>query len=317
MADAIDLYLEVVRAEVGPGDLLLVEHRVDLSALNPPVPMFGTADCLIYQPARQRLIVGDLKTGAGVPIEAVGNQQLTYYAIGACLDPAIGPVSEIELAIIQPRCQHPSGPVRRETLDAPELVEAAADLLDAASRALAPDAPLVPGPWCRFCLANSTCEALRQHALALAQIEFSEAPLSAPPDPAELTPDEIGRLLDAASVVEIWIRALRAHAHRELEAGREIRGWKLVNKRASRRWRDPATAMARLEALGLAAEDILELRSPAQVEKLLGRGRKREIADLVVAESSGTAIAPATDARPAVASGGSEFFELLETVETV
>ena len=113
-----------------------------------------------------------------------------------------------------------------------ELVEWSADLLEAAERALDPEAPLVPGAWCRFCPAAGVCPALREQALATAQAEFASMPLPSPPTPASLPAEEIGRLLVAADLVELWIRALRAHAHAELQAGRTIPGWKLVRKRA-------------------------------------------------------------------------------------
>jgi hypothetical protein len=61
MADAVQIYLDTVRREIGPGDVLMIEHRVDLSQLNPPAPMFGTADAIVYQPKSQRLVITDLK----------------------------------------------------------------------------------------------------------------------------------------------------------------------------------------------------------------------------------------------------------------
>ena len=63
--------------------------------------------------------------------------------------------------------------------------------------------------------------------------------------------------------------------------------------------------MVELQALGLPEDELIsrELKSPAQVEKLVGSSRKREIADLVVAESDGTTLARETDHRPSLLSG--------------
>ena len=99
----------------------------------------------------------------------------------------------------------------------------------------------------------------------------------------------------------------------ELEAGRPVPGWKLVPKRATRRWRDEDAAPARLQALGLPEDELIarKLKSPAQVEKLLGSRRKREIADLVVAESGGTTLAPARDPRALLLSGATADFAAL------
>ena len=51
MADAVQVYLDAVRAELEPGDLLLVEQHFSLDRLRPPGEMFGTADAVIYKPA--------------------------------------------------------------------------------------------------------------------------------------------------------------------------------------------------------------------------------------------------------------------------
>jgi hypothetical protein len=220
MADHVQVYLDAVRAELGPGDLLLVEQHFSLDRLDPPGEMFGTADAVVIKPALRRLVVFDLKYGADVPVEAEGNPQARYYGLGACMALADRPVTEVEIVIVQPRAPHPAGPIRRETVSAFELVEWSADLLQAAERTLAPDAPLQPGDWCRFCPAAGICPALRERALATAQIEFGDTPLPSPPDPTSLPAAQVGRLLAASDLVELWIRALRAHAHAELEAGR-------------------------------------------------------------------------------------------------
>jgi hypothetical protein len=170
-----------------------------------------------------------------------------------------------------------------------------------------------PGEWCRFCPAAGACPALRERALTTAQIEFGDTPLPSPPEPASLPAAQVGRLLAASDLVELWIRALRAHAHAELEAGRAMPGWKLVPKRATRRWRDEEQAVVDLQALGVPEDELIarKLKSPAQVEKLLGSGRKHEIADLVVAESGGTTLAPQTDPRPSLLSGAAAEFAAL------
>jgi hypothetical protein len=313
MADGVQVYLDAVRAELGPDDLLLVEQHFSLDRLHPPGEMFGTADAVIYKPAVRRLMVFDLKYGAGVAVEAEGNPQARYYGLGACMALADQPVTEVEIVIVQPRAPHPAGPIRREVVSAFELVEWSADLLEAAERTLAPDAPLQPGAWCRFCPAAGICPALRERALATAQIEFGETPLPSPPDPASLPAEKVARLLAASDLVELWIRGLRAHAHAELEAGRSIPGWKLVPKRATRGWRDEEKAVVELQALGLPEDELIarKLKSPAQVEKLLGSRRKHEIADLAVAESGGATLAFQTDPRPSLLSGAAAEFAAL------
>jgi hypothetical protein len=174
MAAAVDVYLEVVRTALERGDTLLIEHRVDLGRLDPPVAMYGTADAIILKPKRRQLVVIDLKYGAGVPVEAENNPQTRYYALGALQAIPIDLVIDtVELVIVQPRRPHPAGPVRREILLALELALWGRKLLAAAHRALAPQAPLAPGSWCRFCPAQLTCPALYERALVEAQNDFT------------------------------------------------------------------------------------------------------------------------------------------------
>jgi len=86
-----------------------------------------------------------------------------------------------------------------------------------------------------------------------------------------------------------------------LKAGTPVPGYKLVPKRATRQWIDPAKAQAALEGIGLDATELTETKlvSPAQAEKVL---KKRKLAmpdDLIVAVSSGDTLATEDDPRPA------------------
>ncbi len=81
-------------------------------------------------------------------------------------------------------------------------------------------------------------------------------------------------------------------------------GFKLVWKRANRRWTDEAEVIKFAEAQGLLTTDIHELKllSPAKLEKLLPK--KVKLPDtLVTQQSSGTTMAPESDKRPAVTVG--------------
>jgi hypothetical protein len=171
---AIQLHIDTVLSLIEPGDTLLVEHRVDLGPLRPPVAMFGTADAIVIKPRRRQLHVVDLKYGVGVQVEAENNPQTRYYGLGALLALPIDVVVDtVELVIVQPRLPHPAGLVRHEILTALELLAWGRELLAAAHRALAPEAPMVPGPWCRFCPARLTCPSRHEQALVAAQDEFT------------------------------------------------------------------------------------------------------------------------------------------------
>ncbi|CUW38822.1 protein of unknown function(Protein of unknown function DUF2800,9-401) [Magnetospirillum sp. XM-1] len=306
MIEAVQIYVDAVRADFNPddGDILMVEQKFDLGVNF--TQMFGTADAVIYKSGARSLHVFDLKYGRGVPVEArtgsgTGiesvNRQALYYALGATLAlPPGKPVTSVEVVIVQPRAPHKDGPVRRATVDAYELLEWRSDVLAAARRTLEPDAPLAAGSWCKFCGAAGFCPKLREQSLENAMSEFSD-------DLSELTPDEIARILNAAEDVENWIKAVRAYAYQRLEQGDAVPGWKLVPKRATRKWaEDEETTAEALRLLGLDDGDLFKksLLTPAQVEKLMSKDDREALAALTVKESSGSTMARESDERGSV-----------------
>lgn len=309
MLEAIQVYISTVRADweqVGDGEMF-VEHRFDLSKLHPG--LFGTADCVITDHDEGIVRVYDFKYGAGIPVEVVEdgkpNLQLTYYGLGALM--TVGArARDIELVIVQPRCGHPDGPVRRHQFSTIELIDFAADLIEAARRTEDPDAPLVAGDHCRFCPAAGVCPELQKKALTIAQAEFAPH--------LSYDPEALSRTLEWLPTVEAWVKNVREFAYREAEHGRVPPGWKLVQKRATRKWMDEEKVMARL--MGCVDTDATKLvehklKSVAQFEKALGRKRLEEVfADLISQESSGLALAHESDPRePVSLDAGQEFLK--------
>jgi hypothetical protein len=311
MAEAVSVYTDYCRSLMQePGAKWWIEQRVTLAKLNPPAPMLGTSDFPIYKPALKELEVVDYKNGSGVLVDARNNPQLKYYAIGSIL--ALGPGYDIEtvkVTIVQPNAAHPEGVVRSETMDYHELLAFSGELLNAARATLQPDAPLHPGSHCRFCPASAICPAQREQAQALAQVAFSDMPLDVPPAPEVLPPEVFADILGKLHILEDWAAAMRAHALRELEAGRPVPGFKLVAKNANRRWTSEKAVEEYLTEQGYSSEEISEskLKSPAKIEALLNGGkatkRKDRVqlpAELVEKPDIGHTLAPDHDARPAL-----------------
>jgi hypothetical protein len=309
MAEAVQVYLDHIESVVRADDDIRIEQRITLDALNPPRPMFGTADCVIYKPSERILHVIDYKHGAGVAVEAVGNPQLRYYALGALL--GLGPdqpCDTVVATIVQPRASHPAA-VRSEVIASGDLIDFAADLVEGVERTLAADAALVPGNHCRFCRASAVCPARRDEALALAQIEFGDdGVLPDRIDPRQMTIEQVANFLNHADQIEDWLRSLRAHVQSALEAGEAVPGWKLVPKRAMRVWAAPERLAEWAKQAGVHEQEMYDhkLRSPAQIEKIVGK--KNLPQDLVSSVSSGHTLARETDKRPAVSTtAGDEF----------
>ena len=295
MVDAIDLYLSTVRDEYDPaaGDVLFVEQRFHLKALHEG--LFGTNDAGVYHAAKRKLTIFDLKYGAGVRVSAVNNGQLVYYALGALdyLGPD-RPVDEIEVVIVQPRGGGEQ--VKRWALDLLDLFEFAGTLVDAVERTEDPEAPLKAGDHCRFCSAKALCPALRDAAYDQAGDDFKALPA-----PAAMSPADIADALDNAYLLETWIEGVRDYAYRAaVDELTEIPRYKIVAKRAIRRWTNEELTKQFLVKMGVREDEFLtepKLRSPAQVEKLLPKPDRPKLADLVTAESNGTSLVPEDDHR--------------------
>lgn len=309
MIDAVQTYLDAVRDECGPDDLLMVEHKFHLKTLHES--FFGTNDACVYKPAERRLVVFDYKHGRGVPVEVERNKQLMYYGLGAALEEA-RPLVAIDLVVVQPRCPHRDGPVRRWTTSPVDLLEYAGELVDAARLTEHNDAPLAAGDWCKFCPAAPACPALYQKTLDAAGVEFganSGEPIL--PEPEVMSSDRLAELLEHVDTIKTWLKAVETFANDEAKAGRPPTGYKLVASRATRKWKDEDQAKEWLGTYGLDTADMLtepKLKSPAQIEKVIGRKNKDGIAPLVEAKSSGTQLVPVSDPRPQINASAEEDF---------
>lgn len=323
MVEGVRLYVDSVNSLRGIARTaeLDVETRLDMTHIHPDI--YGTGDSVVYQEAQQHLHVVDFKYGRGVAVEPDENPQLMLYGAGALRRYHNRPVKKITLHIVQPRAPHHYGPVRSWHTDPITLMEFEDDLQKLAAATEAADAPLKAGEWCRFCPAAGVCPALRERAKAAAIADFAEAVAEGqvePEDtlraPQQMSSDAIAKVLKEAELIGNWLKAVQAYAHAEAMAGRMPTGFKLVAKRATRRWKDPEAALTTLVCEhDFAERDVCsepELLSPAQLEKVLGKKRFATLGDLVTKQSSGTNLVPESDARPSAKADGVRDFEGVE-----
>lgn len=296
-------YVDYVRgrlAEHGPGATLLIEQRFSLASLDPPFDAGGTGDAVLLLPEWDMIEIVDLKGGRGIVVEALGNKQLRTYALGAYMANP-GPWKKVRATIVQPRAPHKDGRIRSETLHVSDLIEWTAELVEAMRAAEKAgdtmqfgdldinvpwhEAFLSAGEHCTFCPAVPTCPAVERKALETAQTLFQPEGIAAPPAPETLGLDRIAVILDAADMIQNWLNACRAYAQEQAELGGEVPGYVLVEKRGRRAWAkdEGEIASALLKELKLDVDDLYaepKLKSPAQIEKVLGAKRKAEIKHL-------------------------------------
>lgn len=314
MAEAVQVFVDLVRS-FGRPDEEYIEQTISLAPLNPPEEMFGTTDWAGWWTEYGLMRVLDFKYGTGVAVDATANPQMRYYALGTCL--SVGKIpTTITNTIVQPRGHHPDGPVRSETLTFQELSDFQSELFEAARATQDPNAPLMVGDWCRFCRALPVCPAQQQHALEVVQSDFE---IAAPPAPETLTVEQLTYVQQSAGWIQDWLREVNGYIVGLIEDGKEVPGWKLVPKRAVRRWvRDESEVEERLKALGLDDPHTQKLYSPAQAERAIkaaaGMERPPDWQEWFESKSSGPKLVPESDPRPALPPA-SEGFAVLPSGE--
>ena len=248
------------------------ERKVSCTKIH--AELHGTTDAVIAQKFGT-LVVYDLKYGQGVKVSPFRNPQLMIYALGV-LDvvPDPGMFEQVELVIHQPRID-PEPQVWQITPQ--ELVEWGQSVLKpAATKAAKFSTILKAGEWCHFCKANAECPKLAQQAQAEAASIFAVEPMA--PVPAEqLTPADISRILTSMPVFDIWRKALEEKAYARAERD-ELPGFKLVEGRSNRKWRNEDTAeQICFVALKEKAFSKPSLLSVAQMEKAIKAAGAKDI----------------------------------------
>ena len=262
-----------------------VEQTVDFGEFLPGV--FGSSD--IVGRLDGKAVILDWKFGDGVMVEAEESEQLLFYAAAAMRTPscawAFKDVTEVECVIIQPPY------LRTWTTTVERILKFERELARAVSASRLPDAPIKSGDWCKWCTAKPVCP-IKTGALDRMKRDAMQT----------IDVDKLATYLAAAPEIEDFLAQCRALAHQMLENDVPVPGYKLVAKRATRHWADPATAQDALIGLGLTKTDVTktELLSVAQAEKVLKKHKIDLPSDMVVAVSSGSTLAVDTDPRPAV-----------------
>ena len=293
--DGVNLMLDYVNQQVRRIVSYQVEFQVSLDSYfnkRPPVPLFGRVDLAVIDKVNRHLEVIDYKNGIGILVQPRDNPQMLYYAAGVLRQLiASTKIEKVTLTVVQPHARTVEK-IRSWTIDVVDVWLWIDDELIPAIEACArPDAPLVPGPWCRFCPAAFICPQLAAEANKMAAHEFSDDGLSMPSDPAKL-----GEWLTVAERAETWINALRAFAVEQLKSQVRIPGWGLEPTRPVRRWADEKRVGDLLLSKGVTLDEAfsVELRSPTQIEKRLknkGDLWRQSFAPLVESHSSGVKLA--------------------------
>ena len=289
MNDTVDAYLQYIRSlPIAVADYC-VELKVDLTLWIPQG--FGTADFVGIDLKTKTLYVVDLKTGRN-KVFAKNNPQLKLYALGAdAMLAGLYDIERIKMVIVQPPLDH----IDEAEIDPNELDDWGKNFVrQRAVLALQPDAPRIPGDkQCQWCAHKANCVELMEYVADTVSNAFDDETL--PPIPT-INDEQIRVVLERKSLIESWLSAVEDLALQRLLDGQALPGFKLVEGRSLRQWRNEDEAITRLVPLLGGDTYTQKVVSPAQAEKLLKK-QKGDIADLIVKPPGKPTIAQSDDAR--------------------
>lgn len=338
LAEPVQKFIDRVRAQLEPGDILLIEQRVDYSDDIGIPGQSGTADVQIVKIAQKQLRVIDAKFGVK-PVYAQGNGQCRLYGVGS--------LNQLELAyeietvrneIIQPALDWGDG-TADDNIEELTVAELRAWVKDVAKPLLhrayniyllahaegtdyqVPLELLNPSEKaCFFCRAKGACPARTQEALNdvadgfvdLDAPSISKQLTTAVGDLSLLSNDELAKRLRAVPFVQDWCKSVLALGDVRLLAGQEVDGFKVVmGKKGDRKWRDDPAELRKVEAylrrkLGKDAIVTSIITPPAAEGKLKKQDPKSWafLEKTYVTQADGKpSVAPADDKRPAISVG--------------
>ena len=317
MAENVQTYLDYVRALGGE---LLVEQRLDISDITGEEGGKGTSDSVVL--LAPELIVVDLKYGRGVRVDAMDNEQLLIYGLGALNEfDLVADFRQVRVVIVQPRLGHISEHVI--SVDAlrafGEKVKRGAERVEKAVTFYAAhgeihDKYFAPSEdACRFCKAKATCPKLTDHVLSTVADDFVDLakPVADQIDGCAsrvLDNATLGNLLGAVDLIEGWCKAIRAKTESELLAGHAVPGFKLVEgRRGSRKWANESEAEEAMKGMRIKHEQMYDYSviSPTSAEKLaksgdIGPRQWPKLQALITQTDGKPSVAPESDKRAAL-----------------
>jgi hypothetical protein len=160
------------------------------------------------------------------------------------------------------------------------------------------------------------CQARQSHALELAQTEFSVLPAIRDTASLEEVAAAVLKYEPLIGRASSWLKDATAFLHKRAVGGDTVPGFELVAKRSTRVWANQEKAKLALIEAGLKESDLYtdpELKSPAQIEKLVG---KKNVPDgLTVSVSSGYNLVPsAGNTKPVARLDPANEFETLDNL---
>lgn len=294
MLEYCEDYASYVVEKAG-GAYIYIEHQYDMSKYIPL--QFGTADASFFKDGT--IYVIDFKYGAGKRVIATANKQMMCYGLGAYDKHKSENLTEVFMVIFQPR----AGGVSDWGISVEELLKwAKTEAGPKGKAAIAGQGDFIPGEHCQFCKARTICKAFYDQFAEIKRIK----------DTRVMTDDDLAIVLTHGADVATWVKKVEEDTVKRLEGSETIKGFKLVEGRGRRSFKNEDTVVDILLGEGFDSEQIFDskLQSLTNFEKLLGKKRFNQLFDEEIIKVPGKPqIASADDARPAICGAAADDYD--------
>lgn len=292
MDDYVDVYKEICMEkylnskETTTDSIAAVEQRLDFSNYVPDG--FGTGDFIVI--ADGTLEICDLKYGKGVPVSAENNSQMRLYALGAINKFSfLYDITKVRMTIIQPRLSN----ISSDEISVNELLKWAEEVVKhSAELAIKGEGEFKTGGHCKFCKARSVCRARADENLELAKFEFKKSDT--------LSNGEISEILEKVDSLVKWASDVKEYALDKALEGEEFKGYKLVEGRSQRKWKDEKAVAKILIDRGFLDNIIWtkKLTTISNIERAIGKKEtERLFKDLIDKPIGKPTLVPISDKR--------------------
>jgi len=203
-------------------------------------------------------ILVELKSGFSERPEAKDNLQVMAYSLGLLRD-----VEKVEAYVIE--CDKKT--FSHVIFTREESVKLVSEIASVIRRVVKQEGSYTPGGYCTYCSKLTFCPAHEQALQSVMTYQESIEAIKTLP-PSEVA-DKLSEYWDRMELIERYWDNLKARAMAILEAGGEVEGFEVKVSSGVRKWIDEASAIEAFGQLGIDYQRLLELKSPAQVEKTL------------------------------------------------
>lgn len=299
MPDYVGVYVDTCMEKVSearaktPDAIFKIEQRLDFSEWVPEG--FGTGDFIII--ADGTIEVCDLKYGKSPngKVSAIGNNQMRLYALGAIAEFSfLYDIKRVKMTIIQPRLDS----ISTDEITVDELLKWAEEFVEpTAQLAFKGEGKFCGGKHCEYCRV-ATCEHRAEKNMEAAKYDFAV--------PGTLSKKDISDILGRVDELVKWVNNIKDYALEQALKGEELPGWKVVEGKSNRKYKDTEKVAEILMANDYPEDKIYkpkELQGFTNMEKIVGKKKLNELIGNFIEKPPGKpTLVVESDKRPEISS---------------